>query len=141
VSEPTTTPAAVTEQARAIPVPGTGKVIHGLLHEVPRAPLVVLVHCLTGGKNSTKYYLGARALERAGFSSFRFDLYGYADDARKLLDYTVETHAVDLARSPSYRSTPSAIGAVLTRLAPAPGMIVQVPGSPPSMPLGRSARM
>ncbi|HEV7467085.1 MAG TPA: alpha/beta fold hydrolase [Candidatus Dormibacteraeota bacterium] len=94
--EPTVTPTAVTEQARAIPVPGTDKVIHGLLREVPGAPLVVLVHCLTGWKNSTKYYLGARALERAGFSSFRFDLYGYADDARKLLDCTVATHADDL---------------------------------------------
>ncbi|MGH8884470.1 MAG: alpha/beta hydrolase [Egibacteraceae bacterium] len=86
----------MTETEKVIPIPGTDKRIYGLLREVPGAPLAVLVHCLTAGKNSTKYYLGARALEQAGFSSFRFDLYGGADDARKLLDCTIETHADDL---------------------------------------------
>lgn len=84
------------ETERHIPIPGTDKRIHGLLREVPDAPLVVLVHCLTAGKNSLKYHQAARALERAGYASYRYDQYGFPRDARDLLDCTLQILAHDL---------------------------------------------
>ncbi len=87
------------EVEKTTPIPGTALQIHGLYREVPgvpNAPIVVLVHCLTAGKNSTKYYLAARAFEQAGYCSFRYDQYGFGDDARKFLDCTVLIHVADL---------------------------------------------
>lgn len=79
-----------------IPIPDTDKTIHGRLREVEGAPIVVFVHCLTANKNTTEYYVGARFLEEAGYATYRFGLYGWEDDARRLLECTVDTHADDL---------------------------------------------
>jgi len=76
-------------------IPGTELQIYGKLREVPGAPIVVLVHCLGGWMDATEYYVGARALERAGYASFRFDLYNGHPDSRSLIDCTLSTHAAD----------------------------------------------
>lgn len=86
----------MTEVERNIDIPGTDKRIYGLLRDVPDAPIVVLSHCITAGKNVTEYYNAARAFEAAGFASYRFDYYGWPDDARKILECTIDTHASDL---------------------------------------------
>lgn len=84
------------EREWQVGIPGTDKRIHGLLREVADAPLVVLVHGLTSHKNSLLCWRAARALEQAGYASYRFDLYGYPADARDLLDCTLQIHAHDL---------------------------------------------
>jgi len=43
-----------------------------------------------------QFYNGARAAEKEGFSSLRFNLYDFSDDARKLHNCTLKTHAHDL---------------------------------------------
>lgn len=75
-------------------IPGTNLRIDGKFREVAGSPIVVLVHCLTGNMDSTKYYMGARALEHAGYASYRFNLYG-SDGGRDFLDCTLSTHVDD----------------------------------------------
>ncbi len=48
------------------------------------------------------FYNGARFFEQHGMSSFRFNLYAWENDARKLGECTLETHAFDLDRVISY---------------------------------------
>ena len=84
------------EQQIKIKIPGTKKYIYGVLRGSVRQPLVILVHGLTGHRDAHIFYNGARFLERHGFSSFRFNLYDFAKDARKLDECTLQTHADDL---------------------------------------------
>jgi dienelactone hydrolase len=84
------------EFEKRIPIPGTDKNILGIFRDVPDAPIVVMVHCLTGNKNCVDQYVGARTFEQAGYASFRFDLYGWHDDQRDFLDCLLESHADDL---------------------------------------------
>ena len=42
------------------------------------------------------FYNGARFFDKHGISTLRFNLYDWQDDARKLIDCTLETHAQDL---------------------------------------------
>ena len=78
------------------------KRIHGLLRGSLNRPLVVLVHGLAGDMNEHQFFNGARYFEREGFSSFRFDLYGWGRDERKLHECTLKTHAGDLDRVVAY---------------------------------------
>lgn len=59
-------------------------------------PLIVFVHGLGGHKDEHIYFNGARYFEKQGYTTFRFDLYRYKKDARKLQDCTLSTHAQDL---------------------------------------------
>lgn len=86
----------MSEQQKAIPIPGTPNVIRGLFRDVSGSPIIVMLHCFTGNKNCLELYLGARAFESAGLSSFRFDLYGREADQRDFLDCTMHTHVDDL---------------------------------------------
>jgi esterase/lipase len=83
------------EMLKNYDIPGTDLTIYGKFREVPGAPIVVLVHCLTGGMDITKYYIGARELERAGYASYRFDFYNGEDHGRDILDCTLWTHVED----------------------------------------------
>lgn len=88
--------ARMAEQEKTIPIPGTDKVIRGLLRDRANTPMVVMLHCFTGNKNCLEMYIGARTFESAGISSFRFDMYGSGPDQRKFLDTTLDTHVHDL---------------------------------------------
>lgn len=70
--------------------------IYGTLRDTGSGPLVVFSHCLTGGRNLTEYYVGARLLAERGIGSYRFDYYGGDAGARSFLDCTVDTHVEDL---------------------------------------------
>ena len=59
-------------------------------------PLVVFVHGFTGHKNEHQFFNAARFFEKKGISTFRFDLYSWQDDARKLDDCTLSLHGQDL---------------------------------------------
>lgn len=72
------------------------KVIYGRLRGSLDQPLVVFVHGLGGLMDQHIYYNGSRFLEAHNISSFRFNLYGWEKDARKLTDCTLETHSNDL---------------------------------------------
>lgn len=78
------------------------KFIYGRLRGFLKWPLVVFVHGLGGIMDQHIYYNGSRYLEKRGFSSFRFNLYGWEKNARKLGECTLQTHASDLDRVIKY---------------------------------------
>lgn len=78
------------------------KQIYGILRGSLHKPLVVFVHGLTGNMNEHQFFNGARYFEKKGFSSFRFDLYSWQKDARKLHNCTLQTHADDMDRVVEY---------------------------------------
>lgn len=74
------------------------KYIYGTLRGSLRKPLVVFVHGLTGDRNEHIFFNGARHFQKHGFSSFRFNLYDWQKDARKLHECTLATHAKDFVQ-------------------------------------------
>ncbi len=72
------------------------KVLYGKYSPRPGAPLVVLVHGLTGHMDEALHYNAARRLEAEGFAVLRFNLYGAQLDTRRLTDCTTRKHARDL---------------------------------------------
>ncbi len=58
--------------------------------------VVVAVHGFNGNMSDALWMMLVRTLERAGYSSFRFNFYGFPDDARNLVDTTNQTNADDL---------------------------------------------
>jgi len=88
--------AVMSETEIRIPTPD-GKRIYGVLRGDPKTmPLVVFVHGLTGNMNEVMFYEAARIFEKAGFASFRFNLYGPQKDARKLQNCTLAIHGEDI---------------------------------------------
>lgn len=73
-----------------------GKHIYGKLRGSLKNPLIIFVHGLTGHMDEHIFYNGARFFEKKGFSTFRFNLYDNWDNARKLHDCDLKTHAGDL---------------------------------------------
>ncbi|OIP57334.1 MAG: hypothetical protein COX79_01165 [Candidatus Levybacteria bacterium CG_4_10_14_0_2_um_filter_36_16] len=74
------------------------KNIYGILRGDLSSPLIIFVHGFTGHKNEHQFFNAARFFEDKGFSTFRFDLYGWEEDARKLEDCTLSLHGQDLDR-------------------------------------------
>lgn len=72
------------------------KYIYGILRGSLDKPLVIFVHGFTGYKNEHQFFNAARFSQKVGFSTFRFDLYSWKKDARKLEDCTLSLHAQDL---------------------------------------------
>lgn len=85
------------EEEIKIPI-GNKKYIYGVLRGSYAKPMVVFIHGFTGHKNEHHFYNGARFFEKKGFSSFRFDLYSWKEDGRKLEDCTFSIHGQDLDR-------------------------------------------
>lgn len=82
---------------KQIKVPlGNKKNIYGILRGSLDKPLLVFVHGFTGHKNEHQFFNGARFFEKKGISTFRFDLYNWAKDARKLEECTLTLHGQDL---------------------------------------------
>lgn len=79
-----------------------GKYIYGRLRGSLQKPLVIFVHGLTGHMDEHIFFNGARFLEKRGFASFRFNLYDDWDDARKLHQTDLKTHAADLEQVVRY---------------------------------------
>lgn len=74
---------------------GNNKFTYGILRGSLKNPLIIFVHGFTGHKNEHQFFNAARFFEK-GFSSFRFDLYSWKEDARKLWECTLTLHAKDL---------------------------------------------
>ena len=76
-----------------------GKQLMGILH-VPggqkKFPLVVFCHGFGGTKTKRKYVRLARALEKKGIASFRFDFEGCGDSEGSPRDLTAEKEVSDL---------------------------------------------
>lgn len=79
-----------------------GKYVYGRWRGKLNQPLIVFVHGLTGNMDEHIFYNGARFFEKHGFASFRFNLYDDEDDARKLHQCDLKTHAADLNRVIEY---------------------------------------
>ncbi|MCR4324488.1 MAG: alpha/beta hydrolase [Candidatus Curtissbacteria bacterium] len=75
---------------------GNKKYIYGTLRGSLNNPLIIIVHGLGGFKDEHIHFNGSKFFEKKGYSVFRFNLYGYEKDARKLQDCTLATHAKDL---------------------------------------------
>lgn len=84
-----------------IPIPGK-KYVYGTLQGSLKKPLIIFVHGFTGYKDEHVFFNGARFFEEKGFSSFRFNLYDWRKDARKLEECTLSLHGEDLDRVVSY---------------------------------------
>ncbi|MAF35407.1 hypothetical protein CMO91_06215 [Candidatus Woesearchaeota archaeon] len=91
------TPSKSTNKEREfqIPIPGTDLNIYAKQYGELSDSMVIFVHGLTGHMDEHLFYNGARYFEKHGISSIRFNLYDWHDDARKLMDCTLETHAHD----------------------------------------------
>ena len=76
--------------------------IYGRLRGSLNKTVIVFVHGLGGLMDQHIYYNGARFFEENGISSFRFNLYGWEKDARKLTECTLKTHSYDLDRVITY---------------------------------------
>ena len=72
------------------------KYIYGILRGSLDKPLVIFVHGFTGYKNEHQFFNAARFFEKNSFSAFRFDLYSWKEDARKLEECTLSLHGQDL---------------------------------------------
>lgn len=82
------------------------KELHILLHDRKTAygifrgnytmPLIVFVHGLTSDKNEPKFYNGSRFFEKKGYATYRWNLYSWQDDARKLHECSMEIHGKDI---------------------------------------------
>lgn len=83
------------EKQIKVPI-GNKKYAYGILRGLPKNPLIIFVHGIGAFKNEHKYFNGARFFEKYGFSSFRFDLYNWHKDARKLQETKLTDHAQDL---------------------------------------------
>lgn len=59
-------------------------------------PLFIIVHGLPGNMDEEFYYSAAHWFSKHGFSTFRFNLYGYQKDARQLMNCTLKTHSADI---------------------------------------------
>jgi len=59
-------------------------------------PLFIVVHGLPGDMDEEFYHSAVRWFGKRGFSTFRFNLYGYQKDARQLMDCTLKIHGSDL---------------------------------------------
>ncbi len=84
------------EKQIRIKIPKTKKYIYGKLRGSLKKPVVVIVHGLTGLMDESQHVLAADYFEQHGYSSLRFNLYSWEDGARRLVDSTLKTHAIDL---------------------------------------------
>lgn len=72
--------------------------IYGTLNTADKLSrkLVIFVHGFTGHANEHFLYNASRLFPQYGFDTFRFNLYWYEKDARKLTTVTVTDHVDDL---------------------------------------------
>jgi len=81
-----------------------GKSIYGTLNtgkagmRKPSSPnsLIIFVHGFTGHMNEHFLYNSAHFFPERGFDTFRFNLYSFENDSRKLIDCTISDHINDL---------------------------------------------
>lgn len=86
---------------------------YGVFREVSGAPVVVLAHGLGQSADQHPLPAAALALSEVGFSSYRFNFYGFAPDARKLADSTIDSLVDDFDAVVShFRHTHSHVSAV-----------------------------
>ena len=70
--------------------------LYGKLSGSLRQPLCIIVHGLPGSMDEDFYHLATRWFGKHGFSTFRFNLYGYQKNARQLMHCSLKTHGSDL---------------------------------------------
>lgn len=73
-----------------------GKIMEGILRGSIQNPLILIVHGLCGNMNEAMHYNAVRYFEKQGFSSFRFNLYSWKKENRKLHECTLKTHGTDI---------------------------------------------
>lgn len=78
------------------------KYIYGTLRGSLKQTLIIFVHGFTGYKDEHIFFNGARFFEKYDISSFRFNLYHWEQDARKMEDCTLSLHGEDLDKVIKY---------------------------------------
>src|SRR5688572_7618273 len=76
--------------------------VYGVFREVPGAPVVIMAHGLGLSADQHPLPAAALALSEAGFSSYRFNFYGFALDARRLANSTINSLVSDFDAVVSY---------------------------------------
>lgn len=80
-----------------IKIPTTNKrFIYGTLRGPLNKPLLIFVHGFTGFKEEHIFFNGSRFFDKHNVSTFRFNLYHYEKDARKMEECTLSLHGKDL---------------------------------------------
>ena len=81
-----------------------GKYIYGTFNVKGKREdsLVIFVHGLICDQNDHLYLNGSRFLNKQGFATFRFNLYGHQKNTRKLQQCTVEQHGKDVTTVINY---------------------------------------
>ena len=73
-----------------------GHHIYGRMTGSSRLPLFIIVHGLPGSMDEDLYVSAARWFAKRGYATFRFNFYGAENDARQLMESTLESHASDI---------------------------------------------
>ena len=73
-----------------------GHHIYGRLTGSASKPLFIVVHGMPGTMDEDLYLEATRWFAKHGYATFRFNLYGGEEDARQLMETTLETHASDI---------------------------------------------
>lgn len=81
------------------------KTIDGILRGPFKQNMIVLVHGLCGNMNEAMHYNAARFFEKHGFATFRFNLYSWGKNNRKLHECTLKTHGQDVDTVLQYLKT------------------------------------
>ncbi|PJA45715.1 hypothetical protein CO174_01710 [Candidatus Uhrbacteria bacterium CG_4_9_14_3_um_filter_50_9] len=90
------------EKYITIPIPHSKKKIYAVRRGNFKKPVAVLVHGLSCTMNEHCLFNGSHFLETHGFSTLRFNLYDWHDDARKLHECDFTTYARDVETVVSY---------------------------------------
>lgn len=90
-------PDSFTEEPFALPTPDDKK-IYGVFNKskTPNGKVVILSHGLTDYLGNYMHVIARNVFTAQGYDVVRFNYYTTPDDARKLDECTIETHAADL---------------------------------------------
>lgn len=72
------------------------KTIYGTLNSTNNKNLAIFVHGLTGNKEEHIFYNAKNIFTEKGIDTFRFNLYDWQENARKLSECSIYTHSSDI---------------------------------------------
>lgn len=72
------------------------KIIYGTINSEDNETLAIFVHGLTGNQNEQLFYNAKKIFPKKGIDTFRFNLYDWQEDARKLSECDIFRHAKDV---------------------------------------------
>ncbi len=72
------------------------KSIYGTIVGVNSDTLIIFVHGFTGHRNEHLFFNGSKYFSQKGFDVLRFNLYGWMENSRTMLDTSISIHGKDI---------------------------------------------